>query len=81
MLPTLVLMLVLACMPCLCADPVIDWSSVEEVASHVSRTTLVGMQQLWKQHAGSMDAQGKAFAQQVYSLHSQTMKVCEPRPQ
>ena len=39
------------------ADPEIDWSSVEEVSSHVSRATLAGMQQLWRQHAGSMDAQ------------------------
>ena len=57
------------------ADLNIDWSSVEEVSSHVSRATLAGMQQLWRQHAGGMDAQGKAFAQRVYSMHSQAIKV------
>jgi hypothetical protein len=57
------------------SDSTIDWSSIEEVASHVSKVTLTGMQHLWKQHATSMDTQGKAFAQRVYSLHSQAMKV------
>ncbi len=33
------------------------------------------MQQLWKQHAARMDAQGKAFAQSVYGMHSQSIKV------
>eukprot|EP00955_Chlamydomonas_euryale_P043223 352534-Chlamydomonas_euryale.AAC.4 len=42
------------------AEPAIDWSSVEEVSAHVSRTTLAGMQQLWRQHAASMDAQARA---------------------
>jgi hypothetical protein len=48
---------------------------LEEVSSHVSRATLAGMQQLWRQHASGMDAQGKAFAHQVYSLHAQIIKV------
>uniref|UniRef100_A0A7R9Z897 Uncharacterized protein n=1 Tax=Chlamydomonas euryale TaxID=1486919 RepID=A0A7R9Z897_9CHLO len=56
------------------AEPAIDWSSVEEVSAHVSRTTLAGMQQLWRQHAASMDAQGKAFAQTVYSMHSDAVR-------
>jgi hypothetical protein len=57
------------------ADPIIDWSSIEEVSSHVSRATLSGMQQLWKQHASAMDAEGKTFAQQIYSMHLQAIKV------
>ncbi|KAG1660078.1 hypothetical protein FOA52_006424 [Chlamydomonas sp. UWO 241] len=52
----------------------IDWSSVEEVSAHVSRTTLAGMQALWKAHAAAMDAQGKAFASTVYGLHTTTIK-------
>ncbi|GAX84963.1 hypothetical protein CEUSTIGMA_g12384.t1 [Chlamydomonas eustigma] len=55
-------------------DPVIDWSSIEEVSSHVSRATLSGMQQLWKQHASAMDSEGKSFAQLIYSMHSQALK-------
>ncbi len=53
----------------------IDWSSPDQVASHVSKTTLAGMQKLWRSHAAAMDVQGRAFAQTVFSLHSQALKV------
>jgi hypothetical protein len=54
--------------------PDIDWSILEEVAAHVSRTSLAGMQQLWKTHASTMDVKGKVFASQVYGIHSQVIK-------
>ena len=48
---------------------------MDQVSAHVSRTALAGMQALWRQHAGGMDAQGKAFAQRVYAMHSEAIKV------
>ena len=53
----------------------VDWSSMDQVSAHVSRAALAGMQALWRQHAGGMDAQGKAFAQRVYAMHSEAIKV------
>lgn len=55
----------------------VDWSSVEQVAGHVSRTTLTSMQQLWRTHSATMDSRGKQFAETVYSMHAQAIKVRE----
>jgi hypothetical protein len=30
----------------------VDWTSPDQVAAHVSKSTLAGMQQLWRAHAG-----------------------------
>ena len=49
---------------------------MEQVAGHVSRTTLSSMQQLWRSHSTAMDSRGKQFAETVYSLHAQAVKVC-----
>ncbi len=48
---------------------------MEQVAGHVSRTTLANMQQLWRSHSTAMDGKGKQFAETVYSLHAQSIKV------
>ncbi len=52
-----------------------DWSSPDQVSAHVSKTTMAGMQKLWRAHAAAMDVQGRAFAQTVFTLHSQALKV------
>lgn len=52
----------------------VDWSSVDQVANLVSKTTLAGLQQLWRQHATTMDEAGRSFAQQMYTTHSQAVK-------
>lgn len=61
---------------CAAPDDNFDWSSVEQVTSLVSKTTLAGLQQQWKQHAGSMDQYGRSFAENMYNMHSQVIKVC-----
>ena len=53
----------------------VDWSSVDQVANLVSKTTLAGLQQLWRQHATTMDETGRSFAEQMYTTHSQVVKV------
>lgn len=53
----------------------VDWASVDQVSALVSRTTLAGMQQLWRQHASSMDLYGRQFAEHMYASHTQVVKV------
>lgn len=52
-----------------------DWASIDQVSALVSRTTLAGMQQLWRQHASSMDAHGRRFSDSMVSSHTQAVKV------
>ncbi|KAJ9530431.1 hypothetical protein QJQ45_000807 [Haematococcus lacustris] len=52
----------------------VDWTSADTVAAHVSKTTLAGMQQLWRTHAAQMDSRGREFAERVYSLHSHAIQ-------
>lgn len=63
--------------PCADGAPTegVDWSSVEQVAGHVSRTTLAGMQQLWRNHSAAMDGKGRQFAETVYAMHAQAIRV------
>jgi hypothetical protein len=56
-------------------DDGFDWSSVEQVTALVSKTTLAGLQQQWKQHAASMDQFGRSFAESMFNYHSQVIKV------
>ncbi|GLC64774.1 hypothetical protein PLESTF_000206100 [Pleodorina starrii] len=52
----------------------VDWSSVDQVAQMVSRTTMGAMQQLWRQHATGMDELGRVYAERMYESHSQTVR-------
>lgn len=53
----------------------VDWTSPDAVASHVCKTTLQQMQQIWRSHAASMDTRGREFAEKVYHLHSQALQA------
>eukprot|EP00201_Polytomella_parva_P021813 CAMPEP_0175042480 /NCGR_PEP_ID=MMETSP0052_2-20121109/2595_1 /TAXON_ID=51329 ORGANISM="Polytomella parva, Strain SAG 63-3" /NCGR_SAMPLE_ID=MMETSP0052_2 /ASSEMBLY_ACC=CAM_ASM_000194 /LENGTH=184 /DNA_ID=CAMNT_0016305313 /DNA_START=126 /DNA_END=677 /DNA_ORIENTATION=+ len=51
-----------------------DWSSVEQVSTLVCKTTLLDLQQLWRQHATTMDDYGKEYAENMYNLHAKVIK-------
>ncbi len=53
----------------------VDWASVDQVATLVSKTTLAGLQALWRQHAAAMDEHGREFAEKLYESHSRVVRV------
>lgn len=57
-------------------EPEPDWSVPEQVASHVSKSTMASMQQLWRAHAAAMDIKGREFAETMYTTHAEALKVC-----
>lgn len=61
--------------PCCCEAEDVDWSSVDQVAQVVSRTTMSTMQQIWRQHANGMDDLGRAYAERMYDSHSSSVRV------